>query len=151
MIDEAVRCGYSKCRAQLPPPGPQGGRRRSFCRDTRWPGGRTCGQMARAERDALDALGLDSGPATFRLDADRLREHVDAVRVPVTELATALDAVAARLDEVEGSALAAVEAAQRGTAEAEAARVEAQQARERAERESREARERAEQAAEERA
>ena len=91
--------------------------------------------MARAERDALDALGLDSGPATFRLDADRLREHVDAVRVPVTELASALDAVSARLDEVEGAALTAVETAQRGTAEAEAARVEALQARERAERE----------------
>src|SRR5688500_19553616 len=89
MIDEVVRCGYSKCRAELPPPGPQGGRRRSFCRDSRWPGGRTCAQMARAERDALDALGLDAGRATFQLDADRLREHVDALRGPVAELAEA--------------------------------------------------------------
>ena len=149
MIDEAVRCGYSKCRAELPPPGPQGGRRRSFCRDTRWPGGRSCSQMARAERDALDALGLDAGRATFQLDADRLREHVDALRGPVAELAEALDAVRARLDEVEGGALAAVEAANRGTAEAEAARVDAQQARERAERDARAAREQAAQAGEE--
>src|SRR5690242_7032354 len=125
MIDEAVRCGYSKCRAELPPPGPQGGRRRSFCRETRWPGSRTCSQMARAERDAL--------------------------RGPVAELAEALDAVRARLDEVEGGALAAVEAANRGAAEAEAARVEAQQARERAERDARVAGEFAEQAGEEKA
>ncbi|MCU1661106.1 MAG: response regulator receiver, partial [Pseudonocardia sp.] len=99
--------------------------------------------MARAERDALDALGLDSGRATFRLDADRLREHVEAVRGPVAELTDALSAVSDRLDEVEGSALASVEVANRGAAEAEAARVEAQQARERAERETREARDRA--------
>src|SRR5438552_1136805 len=59
VTDTAARCGYSRCRAELPAPGPQGGRRRSFCRDTRWEGGRTCAQMARGERDALDALGLD--------------------------------------------------------------------------------------------
>ncbi|MCX6467307.1 MAG: response regulator receiver protein, partial [Pseudonocardiales bacterium] len=60
MIETVVRCGYSRCRAELPPPGPQGGRPRAFCRDTRWDGGRTCAQMARAERDALSSLGLDS-------------------------------------------------------------------------------------------
>src|SRR3954447_15034713 len=150
MIDEAARCGYSKCRAELPPPGPQGGRRRSFCRETRWPGGRSCAQMAKAERDALDALGLDSGRSAFRLDAERLREHVNAVRGPVTELAAALAGVMERLEEVEGAALAAVETANRGAAEAEALRVEAQQARERAERECREAREGRARAVEER-
>ena len=72
MIDTAGRCGYSRCRAELPAPGPQGGRPRAFCRDTRWEGGRTCSQMARNERDALDALGLDGGGTAFRLDADRL-------------------------------------------------------------------------------
>src|SRR3954447_14595048 len=101
MIDEAVHCGYSKCRAELPAPGPQGGRRRTFCRDTRWEGGRTCAQIARAERDALDALGLDSSRAAFGLDADRLREHVDAVRGPVGALTEALALVTARIDEVE--------------------------------------------------
>src|SRR3712207_6985115 len=40
MIETAARCGYSRCRAELPAPGPQGGRRRSFCRDTRWEGDR---------------------------------------------------------------------------------------------------------------
>src|SRR3954471_15734749 len=123
MIDEAVRCGYSKCRAELPAPGPQGGRPRSFCRDTRWEGGRTCAQMARNERDALDALGLDGGGTTFRLDADRLREHVDAVRAPVGALAGALDAVSARLDEVQRDAVAAVEVAHRRAAESDTERV----------------------------
>ncbi|HXV93858.1 MAG TPA: response regulator receiver protein, partial [Pseudonocardia sp.] len=68
MIDDAARCGYSRCRAELPPPGPQGGRRRSFCKDRRWDG-RTCAQMARAEREALGALGLDAGGGAFALDA----------------------------------------------------------------------------------
>src|SRR5918993_880526 len=113
MIDTAARCSYSRCRAELPTPGPQGGRPRSFCRDPRWEGGRTCAQMARNERDALDALGLDGGGTTFRLDADRLREHIDAVRTPVGALAGALDAVSARLDEVQRDAVAAVEVAHR--------------------------------------
>ncbi|MDT7578953.1 MAG: colicin import rane protein, partial [Pseudonocardiales bacterium] len=56
--------------------------------------------MARGERDALDALGLDGGGTAFRLDADRLREHVDAVRGPVGAFVEALDAVSVRLDEV---------------------------------------------------
>src|SRR3954464_4166664 len=109
MTDEAVWCGYSKCREALPSPGPQGGRRRSFCRDTRWEGGRTCSQMAKAERDALGALGLDSSRAAFALDAERLREHVAAVHGPVAALAEALTQVTARLDEVEAHAVAAVE------------------------------------------
>ncbi|MCW2717215.1 MAG: response regulator receiver, partial [Pseudonocardia sp.] len=132
MIDEAARCGYSKCRAELPGPGPQGGRRRTFCRDTRWEGGRSCAQMARAERDALDALGLDSSRAAFGLDADRLREHVDAVRGPVAALTDALAAVTGRIDEVEAHAVAAVEEANRRAAEAERTRLAAEQARDEA-------------------
>jgi hypothetical protein len=132
VIDDAARCGYSRCRAELPAPGPQGGRRRSFCRDTRWEGGRTCAQMARGERDALDALGLDGGGTAFRLDADRLREHVEAVRVPVGALAEALDAVSARLEEVQRDAVGAVEVAHRRAAESDAERVAAEAARERA-------------------
>src|SRR5882672_9640018 len=143
--DEAVRCGYSRCRAPLAPPGPQGGRRRSFCRDTRWDGGRTCAQMARAERDALGALGLDASRTGFALDADRLREHVDAVRGPVDALVAALAGVTSRLEEVEAHAVAAVEAANRRAAEAEAKRVAAQEAQERAEQLTRRAREQAEQ------
>src|SRR4051794_33209660 len=119
MIETATRCGYSRCRAELPAPGPQDGRRRAFCRDTRWPGGRSCAQMARAERDALDALGLDSGRAAFGLDADRLREHVEAVREPVAALASALDQVTLRLAEVESDALAAVERANLAAAQAQ--------------------------------
>ncbi|MFD1237349.1 response regulator receiver protein, partial [Pseudonocardia benzenivorans] len=115
MIDEQVRCGYSRCRAELPPPGPQGGRPRSFCRDTRWEGGRTCAQMARAEREALGALGLDAPSARFALDADRLREHVAALQGPVTALTEALAAIGTRLDEVEAHAVAAVETANRET------------------------------------
>ena len=147
MIDTAARCGYSRCRAELPAPGPQGGRPRAFCRDTRWEGGRTCAQMARNERDALDALGLDGGGTAFRLDADRLREHVDAVQAPVAELAAALDAVTARLDEVQRDAVAAVEVAHRRAAESDAERVAAEAARERADEQAHQARTAAEQAA----
>ena len=111
MSEDAGRCGYSKCRAELPGPGVQGGRPRSFCRDTRWEGGRTCAQMARAEREALGALGLDAGSSTFRLDAERLREHLGTIRGPVDALTAALDAVTTRLDEVEAAAVGAVEAA----------------------------------------
>src|SRR6478736_3382688 len=106
--DSAVRCGYSRCRAPLPSPGPQGGRRRTFCRNTRWDGDRTCAQMARAERDALDALGLASSRTAFALDAERLREHVEAVRGPVEALVAALAGVTSRLAEVEAYAVSAV-------------------------------------------
>ena len=150
MIDTAARCGFSRCRAELPAPGPQGGRRRSFCRDTRWEGGRTCAQMARGERDALDALGLDGGGTAFRLDADRLREHVDAVRAPVGALAGALDAVSARLDEVQHDAVAAVEVAHRRAAESDAERVAAEAAQQQAEAETARHRETVERAGAER-
>src|SRR6185295_5977547 len=147
MDDSAVHCGYSRCRAPLPSPGPQGGRRRTFCRNTRWEGDRTCAQMARAERDALDALGLDSSRTAFALDAERLREHVEAVREPVA----ALDGVTSRLAEVEAHAVSAVEAANRRAADAEAARVAAQEGQERAEGVARRAKEQAERAGKERA
>ena len=150
MIDTAARCGYSRCRTELPAPGPQGGRRRSFCRDARWEGGRTCAQMARGERDALDALGLDGGGTAFRLDADRLREHVEAVRVPVGALAGALAAVSARLDEVQHDAVAAVEVAHRRAAESDAERVAAQAGQQRAEAETARHREAGERAGAER-
>ena len=88
--------------------------------------------MARGERDALDALGLDGGGTAFRLDADRLREHVDAVRAPVGALVEALDAVSARLDEVQRDAVGAVEVAHRRAAESDAERVAAEAAQERA-------------------
>src|SRR4051795_4360587 len=151
MIETGTRCGYSRCRAELPAPGPQGGRRRAFCRDTRWPGGRTCAQMARAERDALDALGLDSSRTAFALDAERLREHVEAVRAPVEALVAALAGVTSRLGEVEAHAVSAVEAANRRAADAEASRGAAQEAQERAESSPRRAREQAERAGRDRA
>lgn len=151
MIDDVARCGYGRCRAELPAPGPRGGRPRSFCRDTRWEGDRSCAQMARAERDALDSLGLDSGGTGFRLDADRLRDHVDAVREPVAALLAALDTVTTRLDDVQAGAVAAVDTAHRQVAEAEAARLAARHERERAEAATREARDQARRAVAERA
>jgi hypothetical protein len=42
--------------------------------------------MAYAERDALTALGLDAGQQAFNLEAEQLREHVDAVLGPATAL-----------------------------------------------------------------
>lgn len=106
--------------------------------------------MAKAEREALGALGLDAGASTFQLDAERLREHVDAVRGPVEGLLAALTAVGLRLDEVEAAAVAAVESANRRTAEAEQLRVKAVAEKEAAEERSRRSTAQAEQAAAER-
>lgn len=107
--------------------------------------------MARAERDALTSLGLDAGAGAFALDADRLREHLDALRAPVGQLTAALDLVAARLDEVQRDAVAAVETAHLQVGAADAARVAAEQQRDEAVLRARRSAEVAEQAGEQRA
>jgi hypothetical protein len=149
MDDSAVRCGYSRCRAPLPPPGPQGGRRRTFCRNTRWDGDRTCAQMARAERDALDALGLDSSRTAFALDAERLRSTWRRCARRWSAGSRA-GRVTSRLTEVEAHAVSAVEAANRRAADAEAERLAAQEAQEWAEGLARRAKDQAERAGKER-
>ena len=80
-----------------------------------------------------------TGGGGFALDADRLREHVAAVAAPVAELATALEAVQRRLDEVEHEAVTATEQARTRAAEADRARQEADAARDEAVRRAREA------------
>ncbi|WP_343972109.1 hypothetical protein [Kribbella koreensis] len=106
--------------------------------------------MARAEKEALGALGLDAGSNTFRLDAERLRDHLETIREPVDALTAALAAVSTRLDEVEAAAVASVETAHTQVAEAERARLAAEEARESAEQRTRQAIAAAERAAKER-
>src|SRR2546423_9266675 len=64
------RCGYSQCGEPLEYDGQ--GRPPEYCRDRRWPGGRTCKQMAAAERAGERAAGLDAPLDTFRASTDRL-------------------------------------------------------------------------------
>src|SRR6201999_2647005 len=56
-------CGFSRCRAPLPGPGPRGGRPFAYCPDRSWPGGKTCKQLAAAQEALAEALGEASGVA----------------------------------------------------------------------------------------
>src|SRR2546423_3061361 len=62
--------GYSQCGEPLEYDGQ--GRPPEYCRDRRWPGGRTCKQLAAAERAGERAAGLDAPLDTFRASTDRL-------------------------------------------------------------------------------
>src|SRR2546423_15694450 len=64
------RGGYSRGGEPLEYDGQ--GRPPEYCRDRRWPGGRTCKQMAAAERAGERAAGLDAPLDTFRASTDRL-------------------------------------------------------------------------------
>lgn len=84
----ARHCGYNQCGRELPYDGR--GRPPEYCQDRRWPGGRTCRQMAAAERAAERAAGLEVPLDAFRAAGDRLA----AVASPLArQLAELVDAV----------------------------------------------------------
>ncbi|MBT8224088.1 MAG: hypothetical protein HKP61_04640, partial [Dactylosporangium sp.] len=58
------RCGYSQCGQALDYDGR--GRPPEYCADRRWPDGRTCKQLAAAERAGERAVGLEVPLETFR-------------------------------------------------------------------------------------
>ena len=102
-------CGYSRCGNTLVYDG--NGRPPEYCKDRRWPGGKTCRQMAQAERDAVRAAGLDA-----QLDAfDSTAGQLVTVAGPLHER---LGDLLAALDHVRDGALTRVGDAERQMAEA---------------------------------
>jgi chromosome segregation ATPase len=69
---EARLCGYSKCGNELDYDGK--GRPPEYCPPAvrTWPGGKTCKQMAHAERDAVRVAGLDAQLDAFDASTGRL-------------------------------------------------------------------------------
>lgn len=102
-------CGYTPCGRPLPYDGR--GRPPEYCSDRRWPDGRTCKQMAAAERAGERAVGLDAPLEAFRGAADRFLPTAGDLAQRLTEL---LDTVGA----VRDGALAAIGEAERSAATA---------------------------------
>ncbi|KUL30870.1 hypothetical protein [Actinoplanes awajinensis] len=105
------RCGYAPCGNELAYDGK--GRPPEYCAPvTRsWPGGKTCKQMAAADRDGVRAAGLDAPLEEYTVTTDRLL----AVAGP---LAAQLSAVLTAVGEVRTGALTRVGEAERQMAEA---------------------------------
>ncbi|HEX7661811.1 MAG TPA: hypothetical protein VF444_20265, partial [Pseudonocardiaceae bacterium] len=135
-------CGFSRCRAPLPPPGSKGGRPFEYCPDRTWPGGKTCKQLAAAQ-DALEqafgepvaAQALTGAAATFTATAERLLDPLGEVRSALEAMRTATEAELAaatkRVEEAEATATTERglrQSAEHRGEEAEAASVAAQQA-----------------------
>ena len=119
-------CGFSRCRAPLPGPGPKGGRPFAYCPERAWPGGKTCKQLAGAQEALAEALGdagsaeLLSATATFTATAERvagpLSSLLEAAEALRGSLAREAEAAITRAERAE--AAAATERGLRETAEA---------------------------------
>jgi hypothetical protein len=108
--DRARSCGYEPCARDLPPYSGRG-RPQRYCRDRRWPGGKTCQQMAEAQRAAELAAGLDVPLAAYRSSTGTFVETATALGERLDEV---LDAVRA----VDGGALARIAAAEQAMVDA---------------------------------
>lgn len=84
-------CGYSQCDRELPYDGT--GRPPEYCKDPRWPGGKTCKQMAQAERDAVRAAGLDVQLREFEATAEGVAQVVAPLREQLSGLLSALSRI----------------------------------------------------------
>src|SRR5437763_11908494 len=103
-------CGYSQCGNTLDYDGR--GRPPEYCPDRRWPGDKTCKQMAAADRAGERAAGLDAPLDTFRASTDRLvaaagplAEHLTAVLTAVTAVR---DGALTRVGDAERAMTAAI-------------------------------------------
>jgi chromosome segregation ATPase len=136
--DGSVRhCGYVHCTRELPYEGR--GRPLEYCQDRRWPGDRTCRQMAAAERMAERAAGLDAPLDAFRAASDRLAMVASPLARQLAELVDAVkgvqDGALTRMrDSEQSSQLAAAQAraAQDATGQARRAQQAAEADRDRA-------------------
>jgi chromosome segregation ATPase len=130
-------CGYSRCGNTLVYDG--NGRPPEYCKDRHWPGGKTCRQMAQAERDAVRAAGLDAHLDAFDSTAGQLVTVAGPLHERLGDLLAALDHVRdgalTRVGDAERQMAEAVQRAdraerhaQRATAEEHRARTEMEQA-----------------------
>ncbi|OZM72922.1 hypothetical protein CFN78_11715 [Amycolatopsis antarctica] len=125
---DAQLCGFSRCRAPLPPPGPRGGRPFEFCPARSWPGGKTCKQLAAAEDALRDALGATTDAVALAGTTSEFVARADQLLEPVTALAAALREVRERVDVELSAAAAAVDGAETGAAHDRGLREQAEQA-----------------------
>ncbi|MDT8912777.1 response regulator receiver protein [Amycolatopsis sp. PS_44_ISF1] len=115
-------CGFRECRAPLPPPGPRGGRPFEFCPDRRWPGDRTCKQLAAADQALRDALGDAVSHAGLKEAAAEFTRAAVGLGEPLQTLRNALDSVAARAQDEVAAALTRAETAEQRALEADGLR-----------------------------
>ncbi|MEV8613823.1 response regulator receiver protein [Amycolatopsis sp. NPDC051373] len=118
----AALCGFRQCRAPLPPPGPRGGRPFEFCPDRRWPGDRTCKQLAAADQALREALGDSVSHAGLTDAAAQFVRAATELGGPLQTLRNALDSVAARAQDEVTSALTRAETAEARATEADGLR-----------------------------
>lgn len=116
--DSVALCGFDRCRAPLPGPGPKGGRPFEFCPDRTWPGGKTCKQLAAAQDALRDAIGQAATHRSALTDAAAaISETANRVAGPVAELLSALRAISTTAAEEMTAAAAQVQAAEAVAAE----------------------------------
>jgi len=85
------RCGYHRCRQPLHYDGR--GRPPEYCPDRRWPDGRTCKQLAAAERSAERLTGLDAPLEAFQAAGERFVPAAESLARQLRDLVDAVDAV----------------------------------------------------------
>lgn len=124
---QSAQCGFRHCRRPLPPPGPRGGRPYEFCPDRRWPGEKTCKQLAGAEHALRTALGDADPPTALRDATDAFTEAAGQVLEPLQVLGGALDEVSARMQDELTAAATRADDADAAAEQARSAQAEAQQ------------------------
>ncbi|MEU1813230.1 coiled-coil domain-containing protein [Micromonospora aurantiaca (nom. illeg.)] len=108
-------CGYSVCDRRLPAKTGRGPKF-SYCPDRTWEGGRTCKEMAAAERAALEAAGT-AGPLDV---VARLLDRADAAGGPIAELHELYTEIRQALSTTVTEAMAATREANQKAGEANA-------------------------------
>lgn len=117
------RCGYSQCAQELRYDGR--GRPPEYCADRNWPDGRTCKQLAAAERTGERLAGLDLPLETFRAAGDRFLPAAQTLARQLLDVVEAVgqvrDGALTRVGQSERDAAAATETARAAAAAADAA------------------------------
>lgn len=120
-------CGFGRCRAPLPGPGPKGGRPYAYCPDRSWPGGKTCKQLAAAQEALAEALE-ERGSAELVSATTAFAAAADRVAGPLAEALAVAEALRGALAEELGAATARAERAETTAATERGLRVSAESA-----------------------
>jgi hypothetical protein len=116
---EPSLCGFHRCRAPLPPPGPRGGRPFEFCPDRRWPGDKTCKQLAAADQAIREALGEVTAPGALQDATSAFVHAAKELGAPLQNLSHSLDTATARINDTVAGTLARAQQAEAQAAEAD--------------------------------